>query len=119
MRAHPFVVGQWVRGDRFYGRELLIRELLESPMNVLWVLGTRRIGKTSLLKEVELRTATSGNHFPVFWDFQGATSPEELHEVYGEALLDAEERLEDLGIDADEILGEDLFESIRRLRLRL
>ena len=50
---NPFVVGQWVRGERFYGRRALIEEVLNGPRNSLWVLGTRRIGKTSLLKQLE------------------------------------------------------------------
>ncbi len=46
-RGNPYVVGQWVRGDKFYGRTRLIEEILEGPRNSIWVLGTRRIGKNS------------------------------------------------------------------------
>ena len=49
----PFVVGQWVRGERFYGRAAQIAEILDGHRNCIWLLGTRRIGKTSLLKQVE------------------------------------------------------------------
>ena len=48
--SNPYVVGQWVRGPRFYGRVSQIEEILDGPRNSLWVLGTRRIGKTSLLR---------------------------------------------------------------------
>ena len=34
----------------------------------------------------------------MFWDFQGADDPEELASPFSDALLDAEERLEDIGI---------------------
>jgi len=39
----PFVVGQWVRGSRFYGRAAQIAEILDGPRNWIWVVGTRRL----------------------------------------------------------------------------
>ncbi len=50
MALNPYVVGQWVRGKKFYGRPDLIQEILHGNRNWLWLLGTRRIGKTSVLK---------------------------------------------------------------------
>jgi serine/threonine-protein kinase len=116
--AIPYVVGQWVRGDKFYGRAVEITEILEGPRNWLWLLGTRRIGKTSLLKQVEHVTAASPErgYFPVFWDLQGADDPKELHADFGDALLDAEERLEQIGIDLAQVEADDLFVSMGRLR---
>jgi hypothetical protein len=121
MTAIPFVVGQWVRGDRFYGRTTQIEEILEGHRNSIWLVGTRRIGKTSLLKQIEHITDRSPDqrYFPVFWDFQGADSPEELHLNFADALLDAEERLERIGIGLKDVEAEDLFVSLGRLRRRL
>src|SRR5213593_1903316 len=114
MPSTPYVVGQWVRGEKFYGRAGLIEEILEGHRNWLWLLGTRRIGKTSLLKQVELLASgpngQSSRYFPVFWDFQGADDPEELHRGFSDALLDAEERLARVGIRPGEIEGADLFD---------
>lgn len=116
----PYVVGQWVRGERFYGREAVLSEVLEGQRESLWLLGTRRIGKTSLLKELELRTSPEASDFvPLFWDFQGADEPRELHLSFHDALLDAEERLELLGVDLDAMDAEDLFGSMARLRRHL
>jgi DNA-binding winged helix-turn-helix (wHTH) protein len=117
----PFVVGQWVRGDMFYGRAAEIEEILEGNRNWLWLLGTRRVGKTSLLKQLEHLAASSPElgFFPVFWDLQGAASPEELGLDFGEALLDAEERLQQVGIRLADVRGEDLFDSLGRLRRKL
>jgi len=117
----PFVVGQWVRGDRFYGRRAQIREILEGHRNCIWLLGTRRIGKTSLLKQIEHIADTSLDHryFPIFWDFQGAGTPEEFHLGFGDALLDADERLEHIGIGVADVQADDLFVSLKRLRRRL
>jgi hypothetical protein len=121
MAAVPFVVGQWVRGDRFYGRTAQIEEILDGHRNSIWLLGTRRIGKTSLLKQIEYIASTSPEprYFPVFWDFQGAEAPEDLHLNFADALLDADERLERIGISLRDVEADDLFASLSRLRRRL
>ncbi len=121
MPVTPYVVGQWVRGEKFYGRERILEEILEGNRNCVWLLGTRRIGKTSILKELERLTSLSPErgYFSLFWDFQGAEEPENLHEGFGEALLDAQERLSELGIPPERVEAHDLFESISRLRREL
>ena len=117
----PFVVGQWVRGRNFYGRTAEIAEILEGNRNWLWLLGTRRIGKTSLLKQLEHLTATSPElgFFPIFWDLQGADTLEDLHLDFGDAVLDTEERLRGVGIGPSEVQADDLFDSLGRLRRKL
>ncbi|MEM7584341.1 MAG: serine/threonine-protein kinase [Acidobacteriota bacterium] len=117
----PFVVGQWVRGERFYGRSQQLEEILDGPRNCLWLLGTRRVGKTSVLKQLEHLTARDPGrgYFPLFWDFQGTDDPQELHLEFADTLLDAEERLEALDIPLEEVEADDLFVSLGRLRRRL
>jgi DNA-binding winged helix-turn-helix (wHTH) protein len=117
----PYVVGQWVRGDTFYGRQQQIAEILDGNRNWLWLLGTRRIGKTSLLKQLEHIAAASPERglFPLFWDLQGADRPDDLHLDFAEALLEAEERLHGAGIRADEVRSDDLFDSMGKLRRAL
>ena len=119
--AIPFVVGQWVRGERFYGRTAQIREILTGPRNCIWLLGTRRVGKTSLLKQIEYIEESSPDRrrFPIYWDFQGAATAEELHLNLADALLDADERLDRIGIRLDEVQADNLFASVERLRRRL
>jgi hypothetical protein len=120
VRGNPYVVGQWVRGERFYGRSALIDEILDGPRNSLWVLGTRRIGKTSLLKQLEhLTSSDSSEYVPIFWDFQGADNPDELRLTFADALLDAEDRLEGIGIEVPNLEDEDLFASMAKLRRKL
>jgi hypothetical protein len=96
-------------------------EILDGHRNAVWLLGTRRIGKTSLLKQIEYIAGATGDHryFPIFWDFQGAETAEELHVNFADALLDAEERFERIGIAPEEVESDDLFVSIERLRRRL
>jgi DNA-binding winged helix-turn-helix (wHTH) protein len=121
MAVLPFVVGQWVRGERFYGRTTQISEILDGPRNCIWLLGTRRIGKTSLLKQVEfIAESDADRHYmPIFWDFQGASTPGELHLNFADALLDADERLARVGISLADVEADDLFVSLELLRRQL
>ncbi|UCF69304.1 MAG: protein kinase [Acidobacteriota bacterium] len=117
----PFVVGQWVRGEKFYGRSELIEEILDGPRNSLWLLGTRRIGKTSLLKQLEHLTNASEKrvYLPLFWDLQGAVTERELHLSFGDALLDAEDGLSEAELSIADVEAADLFASLGRLRRKL
>ena len=119
--AVPYVVGQWVRAEYFYGRQSIIDEVLGGNRNWLWLLGTRRIGKTSELKQLEYLAAEKPElgFLPVFWDFQGADRPDELHLDFADAVLDAEDRLARVGITLSEIRANDCFESLGRLRRTL
>ena len=121
MAQNPFVVGQWVRGERFYGRTALIQEVLDGQRSCLWLLGTRRVGKTSLLKQLEQITTTTParGYFPIFWDLQGAEDEDELHQSFREALLDAEERFDTVGVELSDVDADDLFVGLGRLRRRL
>ncbi len=116
-QANPFIVGQWVRGERFYGRQALIDEILNGPRDGIWLLGTRRVGKTSILKQLEYLTSRRDlGFFPLFWDLQGAETLAELNVDFQDALLDVEDRLRDLGIELGEVSGKDLFASLGKLR---
>jgi hypothetical protein len=71
---NPFIAGSWVRGDNFFGRGTILREVLEGERDSLWVVGARRLGKTSLLKELEYRVQQSSQtpFVPLYWDLQGS-----------------------------------------------
>jgi len=116
-----FAFGQWVRGERFHGRIAEIAEILDGPRNGIWVLGSRAIGKTSLLKHLEILTADdpAGRYFPLFWDLQGSVEPEDLNGDFLAALADAEDRLAALDLRLEEIGSGDFFESLGRLRRAL
>ena len=95
----PYVVGPWVRGERFYGRSDLLREALHGPRDRLWLVGMRRVGKTSLLREVErLAGDGPGPFLPVVWDLQGSDEPDELDLGLHEALIDVEPALAAAGV---------------------
>jgi len=113
--AVPFVIGQWVCGPRFYGRKAEIAELLGSRELWLWIAGLRRIGKTSLLKQMDYLTGSDGRILPLFWDLQGAGGVEELGLTFTDALLDAEETMARQGIALEEVEDGDLFASLEKL----
>lgn len=113
----PYVVGQWVRGDRFYGRRKELSEILDGHRESLWLLGIRRIGKTSLLRQVEhLARNEPRGYFPMFWDLQGAENGGDLNATFQDALLEIEDALSDLGIAAGEVVQDEPVASIRSLR---
>ena len=117
----PYVVGQWVRGERFYGRQNHLQELLAGPRESLWLLGTRRIGKTSLLRQLEWIASQRPElgYLPLFWDLQGTDDPAELHLRFHDALLDPEERWSELGIEVATLDPDDLFASLTHLRRQI
>ena len=119
--AAPFVVGQWVRGSRFYGRAAQIAEILDGPRNWIWLVGTRRLGKTSLLKQLEYLATIEPQrgYVPIFWDLQGAENAGELHEALREALYDAEEQFEAVGVDLADVLTDHAITTLTQTRRRL
>ena len=116
---NPFVVGGWVRGERFFGRGELVREILAGDRQFVWVLGTRRIGKTSLLKQLELLASEgpdAAGWLPVYWDLQGSQDLAGLREGLLESIEAAAERLGRAGVRISELEPLDVFGILRILK---
>ncbi|NIN70242.1 MAG: hypothetical protein GTO63_37300, partial [Anaerolineae bacterium] len=106
---NPYVVGKWVSHDHFYGRERLVDELLHGFENCFWVIGNRRIGKTSLLKQLEHLCQDSASYLGLYWDIEGCHSMGDL----GEALVEAVETTrEGLGLS---LAGQEVTDVLRTL----
>ena len=71
--------GRWVSGDDFFDRESELRVLAERVRggNHLLLTGQRRMGKTSVLRELGGRLETEGWVF-LFTDVEGATSEKDI-----------------------------------------
>jgi DNA-binding transcriptional ArsR family regulator len=71
---NPFIAGSWVRAENFFGRLPILQEVLEGERDSFWVIGARRLGKTSLLKELEYRVLQNAQtpFVPLYWDLQGS-----------------------------------------------
>jgi len=89
---NPFIVGSFVRGEDFFGRQALLAEVLEGERQSIWVLGARRLGKTSLLRELEHRVQRSREtpFVALYWDLQGSGDARGLAETLLSSVEDAE-----------------------------
>lgn len=98
-----FTTNRWVRGDDFFGRADLLERLKKRRGRATWILGNRRVGKTSLLRHIEwlCDTGTWRDTEAVYWDFQGSGSAEGLKESFLECLEDKPSLLEKLDAETD------------------
>jgi hypothetical protein len=119
--ARAYAAGQWVCGERFCGREALLGEVLAGQRNGIWLLGSRAIGKTSTLKQLEHLTDRdrTGALVPLFWDLQGCEQPADLDAGFAGALADAEERLLACGVATAELAAAGFLAALGRLRRSL
>lgn len=66
MNRNPYKPGSPVSKNNFYGRKQIINEILNGDRDLLWVLSSRRIGKTSLLQQIDYSTTSEDNHHQQF-----------------------------------------------------
>jgi len=114
---NPYIVGSYVVDRYHYGRHGLIDYLLNSPDDAVWVVGNRRIGKTSLLRQIEFLTSDQEEGYvPIFWDMQGCETEADLARELYYAFEDASERLQALGLDVAPLQGTEVAELLRAAR---
>ncbi len=88
-QRNPFIAGRWVTSPHFYGRVALIDDLIESHETCHWVIGKRRVGKTSLLRQLEQQVQAKGSSFALFWDVQGSYDTHGLADSFFDAIEDS------------------------------
>ncbi|MFQ5627933.1 MAG: protein kinase [bacterium] len=116
---NPFIAGNWVRSENFFGRKQLIADILEVEHKSLWICGMRRVGKTSLLKQVEyltLQPEYCQRFISLFWDMQGGGDLDGFRESLLESIEDAGDRFAAIGTSIEKLEELSLFEIIRALR---
>ncbi|RQW04511.1 ATP-binding protein, partial [candidate division KSB1 bacterium] len=70
---NPFIVGDWIKRDEdFFGRSELIEKYLALNRQYYWLIGARRMGKTSLLRYLQRQYQKLPGLLPLFWDVAGA-----------------------------------------------
>jgi len=112
----PYIVGRWVSAQHHYGRQRLFAYLLDTPDTAIWVVGARRMGKTSLLRQLEVLTNHPDSELvPLFWDLQGCETSGDLSAELFLALEDVSERFARLGVDVRSLEGLDALMILRRL----
>jgi len=119
-QRNPFIAGSWVRGDNFYGRSDLLREVLEGERDSQWVVGARRLGKTSFLKELEFRVQQSRDtpFVALYWDLQGSADARGLADGLLGSIEDSEAFRRATDVAAEDLeglaVGEMLTTVVRR-----
>ena len=113
---NPYVTGPYVTGNNHYGRHALIDLLIHGEGRAYWVVGNRRIGKTSLLRELE-RLALAGERLiPLVWDMQGCNSFAALGRYLADAVRDCATRFQTLGLPGTVFQEEDALALLNALR---
>jgi len=92
---NPYIVGNAVGGGpAFVGRDDILQEVyrtLQHPQhNAILLHGQRRIGKTSILRELEAKLPSKGNYCPVFFDLLG-----KAHQSIAEIVQDLANQISD------------------------
>ena len=116
---NPFIAGNWVRGENFFGRRQIVSDILDGTYNYAWIAGTRRFGKTSLLKQVEFLSTQpeyAAKYISLFWNMQGAGDEVGLIESLLESVEDVEDRFEAIGVFVEDLEGKSLSEILRILK---
>ena len=87
----------------------------------IWVVGTRRMGKTSLLRQLEwlLTTQENANFVPLFWDLQGSETKDDFDYELFLAVEDEMARFEALGVDVSALYNRDAIQILRTLQRAL
>ncbi len=83
MFSSPYIVSNWVEGVHFYGREALCQALLTRGERCIYLVGTRRVGKTSLLRRLATLLGTHG----IYTDLMQAASQSAEQEILDEGRM--------------------------------
>ena len=113
---NPFIVGDWIKRDEdFIGRADLIEKYLALEKHYFWLIGARRMGKTSLLRYLQRQYRKDNSILPLFWDVSGANMPYDLKLSLLDSLDEAFEELENrqINIDPDRCENMSLLEILR------
>ena len=118
---NPYTVGRWLRGADHYGREQLLDYLMSAEDPAIWVVGTRRMGKTSLLRQLEwlLTTQENADFVPLFWDLQGSETKDDFDYELFLTVEDEMARFEALGVDVSALYNRDAIQILRTLQRAL
>jgi hypothetical protein len=101
---NPYITGSFVGGAQFYGRLGLVTQLLTSKDRATWVMGNRRIGKTSLFRRLE-EIGNNDTQVVFMIDLQSAGTPESMRSRFADDLADEfDEKLARFGLTTQDLL---------------
>ncbi len=104
---NPYVVGNAVGGSSaFVGRDDILQKvhsvLCNPRQNTILLHGQRRIGKTSILRELEARLSEKGAYHPVFFDLLG-----KVHQPLGQILQELAQHIKNVLGEDEPVLSDD------------
>jgi AAA domain len=94
---NPYTVGGPVRGPHFYGRTALIQAILDGNDRAIWVVGNRRIGKTSLLRRME-ELGTFDGRVAFMISLEAADTVADMAQCFLDDIETGDDRLARLGL---------------------
>lgn len=69
---NPYIIGDPIKNvEHFYGREELLKNILNSNNRAFCIYGLRRVGKTSLLYMLRHAFAKASKKIPIYFNLQG------------------------------------------------
>lgn len=80
-QVNPYISGPPVTGANFYGRRQEIKNVLETSHKLTLFVATRRMGKTSLLRQLWFKCSSEEDHqsnLCIGWDLQGLRNAREV-----------------------------------------
>ncbi len=101
---NPYIVGGPVRGPHFYGRKALIQSILDGNDRAIWVVGNRRIGKTSLLRRME-QLGTFDGRVAFMISLEAADTVADLAQCFLDDIDTGDDRLARLGLKIGDLQG--------------
>lgn len=116
-----FIINRWVRGTDFHGRDQILDDIHSRKGKPTWILGNRRSGKTSLLRQIDwlCRQNQWQDCTALYWDLQGAGNMDGLKDSFLESLEDAPEVAESLDLDVDDLEDMGFPEIVNKFRRRV
>lgn len=117
MNPNPYKVGSVVVGDDFYGRAELIESLLSSTESNHWLVGVRRIGKSSLLHQIKRRAQKPW--IPIYLPLDGILSSRGLAELFEYQVSQCPDLVQFLNSDINNIPSGDFIRTLLHLDLTL
>ena len=113
---NPYMVGPYVTGRKYYGRQTLLDYLLHGASPAYWIIGGQRVGETSLLRHLEFLAQSDTRLLPVFWDLQGCDTFKQVGKYLADTVNECSEQFLALGLASSALAQEDALTLLPRLR---
>ncbi|MBC8229694.1 AAA-like domain-containing protein [bacterium] len=109
---NPYTISA-VYGEKLYGRQRFINDILNNKERMILILGSRRIGKTSLLKQIEY--VADSSYIAIYLPLDSIYSPDNFTKMLGVSFILRRKSLKQIGLDIEHFRDENLFHNLMKL----